>query len=326
MFHELIIELKKDGHEIIITSRDLANTVSLLNQKYLEHTTIGKHYGKNIIKKYMGYPIRIYLLYKFLKEKKPAVSISQSSFHSPVVSFILRIPCIYTNDNEHAFGNIAAYLFADRFFVPENMPWSRITKISNIKNKIRIYPGIKEGIYLWSKYKNISISRKNEVKTKKHVYIRPEPRTAAYYKGGINFMDNMIIGLQKKYDVTILPRDNYQINYYSNKKFGTTNVSKKTIDIEKIANECSLFIGAGGSMTRELALLGVPSISVYQDELLGVDKYLIEHEIMEYDPAITLDKIINIINRSNVNINRNIMMEKGEIAYNMIKDEILKYK
>jgi predicted glycosyltransferase len=326
MFHEMILELKKEGHEIIITSRDLANTIELLNQKNLEHTTIGKHYGKNIIKKYMGYPIRIYLLYKFLKEKKPEVSISQSSFHSPAVSFLLRIPCIYTNDNEHAFGNIAAYLFADKYFVPENMPWSRITKIGNIKNKMRIYPGIKEGIYLWSKYKKVNASIKNAVETKKHVYIRPEPRTAAYYKGGIDFMDNMIIGLQKKYEVTILPRDSYQVNHYSNKKFGKANVSRKTIDIEKIAKECSLFIGAGGSMTREIALLGVPSISVYQDALLGVDKFLIEHKIMQYDPSITLDKLFNMINKSNENIHQNKMMEKGEIAYNMIKDEILKYK
>jgi predicted glycosyltransferase len=326
MFHELILELKKEGHEIIITSRDLANTIELLNQKFLDHTTIGKHNGKNIIKKYIGYPIRIYLLYKFLRKLKPDISISQSSFHSPVVSLLLRIPCIYTNDNEHAFGNIAAYLFADRFLVPENMPWSRITKIGNIKNKMKIYPGIKEGIYLWSKYKNICNERTSEIKTKIHVYIRPEPRTAAYYKGGIDFMDNMIIGLQRKCEVTILPRDSYQVNHYSNKKFGNANVSRKTIDIEKIAKECSLFIGAGGSMTREIALLGVPSISVYQDALLGVDKYLIENKIMQYDPEITLDKIFSIINSHTENKNQNIMMEKGEKAYNMIKEEILKYK
>ena len=142
----------------------------------------------------------------------------------------------------------------------------------------------------------------------------------------IDFMDNMIIGLQRKCEVTILPRDSYQVNHYSNKKFGNANVSRKTIDIEKIAKECSLFIGAGGSMTREIALLGVPSISVYQDALLGVDKYLIENKIMQYDPEITLDKIFSIINSHTENKNQNIMMEKGEKAYNMIKEEILKYK
>ena len=47
---------------------------------------------------------------------------------------------------------------------------------------------------------------------------------------------------------------------------------------------------------------------------------------MQYDPEITLDKIFSIINSHTENKNQNIMMEKGEKAYNMIKEEILKYK
>ncbi len=326
MFHELILELQKDGHEIIITSRPLANTIDLLNQKKMNHNSIGKHYGKNIFKKYLGYPIRVYHLYNFLKSNKPDIAISQSSFHSPFVSFLLRIPCIYTNDNEHAFGNIAAYLFADKFLVPENMPWNRITNIWNIKKKMKKYPGIKEGIYLWSKYKNIYSEQISEIKTKKNIYIRPEPRTAAYYKGGIDFMDNMIIGLQKIHNVTILPRDHFQIDHYSNKKFGETKVLRNVIELENIAKDCSLFIGAGGSMTREIALLGIPSISVYQDALLEVDKILIENKIMHYDPDITLDKILSFMKIPINNKTQRTMMEKGEQAYIMIKEEILKYK
>jgi predicted glycosyltransferase len=132
--------------------------------------------------------------------------------------------------------------------------------------------------------------------------------------------------LQKKFDVTILPRDEWQMIYYSNKKFGSTKVNKKPIDLEIIAKECSLFIGAGGSMTREIALLGIPSISVYQDELLGVDKILIEKKIMHHDPEITLDKILSFIKNPTNNNAQISMMEKGEKAYHMLKEEILKYK
>jgi len=41
MFYQLIKELEADGHEVIITSRPLANTLALLNQKGLTHTPIG---------------------------------------------------------------------------------------------------------------------------------------------------------------------------------------------------------------------------------------------------------------------------------------------
>jgi hypothetical protein len=136
----------------------------------------------------------------------------------------------------------------------------------------------------------------------------------------------MIIGLQKKFDVTILPRDEWQTKHYSDKKFGSTKVNKNPIDLEIIAKQCSLFIGAGGSMTREIALLGIPSISVYQDELLGVDKILIENKIMHYDPEITLDKVLSFMNAPTNNYAQLTMMEKGEKAYNMLKEEIIKYK
>jgi predicted glycosyltransferase len=68
MFYQLIKELEADGHEVIITSRPLANTIALLNQKGLIHTPIGEHYGKYIVKKRFGYPIRVSQLYRFLKQ------------------------------------------------------------------------------------------------------------------------------------------------------------------------------------------------------------------------------------------------------------------
>ena len=118
MFHDLINELKGEGHTIIITSRPLANTIQLLEQKGMNHVVIGKHYGKNILMKAIGYPIRVLHLYRFLKNKKIDLAVSQSSFHSPVVSFLLSVPSIYTNDNEHANGNMFGFLFASNILLP----------------------------------------------------------------------------------------------------------------------------------------------------------------------------------------------------------------
>ena len=111
MFHDLIRELESEGHEVIITCRPLANTVDLLVQHKLEHTIVGEHYGKNIFRKIFGYPIRIWQLVSFLRNKNIDVAVSQSSFHSPMVARILRKPSIYTNDNEHALGNIPCFIF-----------------------------------------------------------------------------------------------------------------------------------------------------------------------------------------------------------------------
>jgi predicted glycosyltransferase len=323
MFYQLIKELEAEGHEIVITSRPLANTVELLDQAGLAHRIIGNHYGRNIFYKIFGYPIRVTQLYNYLKNKRIDIAISQSSFHSPLVGRMLGIPSIYTNDNEHAIGNIPAFLFANRILIPESLSKNKVAKMGGSIKKIIQYPGVKEGIYLWSKYDEIAKHRKINNTEKVDIYIRPEPRTAQYYKGGLNFLDNIIINLQKRYSVTILPRDQVQANHYTHPNFGSTIVAKKTRSIESIAEKCSLFIGAGGSMTRELAMLGIPTISVYQDELLDVDKYLIENKIMNHIPDISIDKIEDIIKSVKQDTSQPEMMVKGKNAYQLFKRTIL---
>ena len=106
LFKDLIKELESEGHEIVVTCRPLSNTVSLLDLHNIKYTIIGKHYGKDFLKKIMGYPIRVWQLQKFIKPLGVDVAISQSSFHSPVAARLLGIPSIYMNDNEQDNQNL----------------------------------------------------------------------------------------------------------------------------------------------------------------------------------------------------------------------------
>jgi len=51
-------------------------------------------------------------------------------------------------------------------------------------------------------------------------------------------------------------------------------VAGSVIDGPSLVAQSSLFIGAGGTMTAEAALLGVPTISIYPGEPTFVEKYL----------------------------------------------------
>ena len=148
-FHDMIDELKKK-HEVLLTSRPLANTIELLELSGFSHHVIGKHYGQNALKKVFGFVIRIGQLYKFLRNKGIDIAVSHSSFYSPVVSKLLGIRCIYLNDNEHAAGNKISFLFADKIMVPEFLDVEKVKKQWAREEKIIRYPGVKEGIYLWS--------------------------------------------------------------------------------------------------------------------------------------------------------------------------------
>lgn len=326
MFHDLIRELEKDGHEVVITSRPLANTVQLLDQRGLKHTVIGEHYGKNFYKKMFGYPIRVMQLRSFLKDKKIDLAISQSSFHSPLTAWLLGVPSIYTNDNEHAMGNKPSFIFASRILIPENLAIDKVATWGVSAKKVMQYPGVKEGIYLWSKGEKIQKERNNTTDKTIRIYIRPEPQTAQYYKGKQNFLDDTIIELKDKYSITVLPRDKNQSEHYSQLKFTGVHVPEKPMSFDEIAAKCTVFIGAGGSMTRELAILGIPTISVYQDDLLDVDGYLLHQGLMLHEPSLTSEKLENFINSLQNKPPSLELMDKGKQAYELFKTQILKFK
>lgn len=321
LFKDLLKELESDGHEVIVTCRPLSNTVSLLDLHQIKYTIIGKHYGKKFLSKIIGYPIRVYQLKKFIKPLKVNIAISQSSFHSPAAARWLGIPSIYMNDNEHAMGNIPSFISASKVLIPEFLSVKKVKKQgANIK-KIVSYPGVKEGIYLWQRYLSDEVLNPNS-NEEKNIYIRPEPRTAQYYKGGENFLDDVICALKEKYRITILTRDKEQFGHYNSSQFSGVNVPEKPLSFDEIAQNCLLFIGAGGTMTREMAVTGIPTISVYRDQLLDVDKYLIQQNLMQHLPELSVQNVLTYLKKNNKKMPNKDLLLKGKESYYLIKSLI----
>lgn len=320
-FKPFIKELQIEGHEIIITCRDLANTIDLIKQNNYDYTEIGGHAGKNTIKKILYFPKRVWLLWKFLRKKKPDLSISHSSFYSPFVSYLLKRPSIYINDNEHAKGNYLAFKFATVILLPEFLSKKAIALNWPRKYNIKFYPGIKEGVYL---SKDDFIVSKSNLKKRPTIFIRPEPWTAQYYKAGNYFFDDLLNELTESYNIKILPRGRDQAHHYKHNSFVNINVLEHPLMLKDIINDCDLFIGAGGTMTREIAYTGIPTISIYQDELLEVDKYLIDNNFMYHYVDLKkndVDQRINAINNSQ----KGILKSKGLEAYEFIRQTIFEY-
>ena len=321
LFKDLLKDLEAEGHEIIVTCRPLSNTVSLLKLHKIKYSIIGKHYGKNIFKKMFGYPIRVEQLMKFIKPFKVDIAISQSSFHSPVAARLLGIPSIYMNDNEHAMGNIPSFICASRIMIPEFLSIKKVKKQGASTKKIISYPGVKEGIYLWQKYLLNGKEDKSQISAKK-IYIRPEPRTAQYYKGGENFLDEVIADLKNSYSITMLTRDKEQLDHYQSAKFTGIHVPEKPLSFDEIASDCLLFIGAGGTMTREMAVIGIPTISVYQDDLLDVDQYLIKEGLMQHLPKPKTEVVLEYLKQNNTKLPNTNLLLKGKQTYFLIKSLI----
>ncbi|WIM06128.1 MAG: DUF354 domain-containing protein [Candidatus Nitricoxidivorans perseverans] len=323
MFAAMIRDLERE-HEVVITCRPLANTVDLLDLHGFKYEIVGIHYGGKLSAKLFGFPIRVMQLRKFLAGRKVDVAISQSSFHSPVVSRLLGVRCIYMNDNEHAMGNIPAFICADTIMVPEFLGMEKLRKQCANPKKVIHYPGVKEGIYLWELDARLRLAAPApRTKARPAVYIRPEPWTAQYYKGSRDFLDDLIIGMKDSVDIVLLPRGKEQGKHYQDNKFEGIRVVTTALDIADIAPDCDLFIGAGGTMTREMAVLGIPTISVYQDELLDVDRYLLDVGAFLHRPELTATEALEHLNSSSHRPPNRALLEKGRAAYDMVKNAIL---
>ncbi len=322
-FGSMIRELQLE-HEIIITCRPLANTIELLNLHGFPHQVVGIHYGRKLWRKVYGYPIRIVQLCSYLRDKKPDVAISHSSFHSPIAAALLGCRSIYLNDNEHAVGNIPSFIFADTVMVPEFLDRRKVRRQGARDKKIVQYPGVKEGIYLWQMpglEPGKPIPGKNG---RRRVFVRPEPSTAQYYKGSLNFLDDVLLELRGKVEIVVSPRGKEQAAHYESSEFSGITVLHKPMPLAEIVNGCSLFIGAGGTMTREMAVLGIPTISVYQGELLDVDRYLIENGQMIHRPELTAELALDYLDVFERKFPRAELLEKGKEAYALIKAELLR--
>lgn len=319
MFLPIITELRRD-HQVIITCRPLANTIEMLELVNLDYVVVGKHYGKNIFAKLYGFPIRVFQLFRFLSSKNIDLAISQSSFHSPLVSFLLGKPSLYMNDNEHAKGNIISFFFATKILVPEFFSLEMVKQQWGNPSKVIQYPGVKEGIYLSTMMLKKAIRVPNQ---KKAIYIRPEPWTAQYYSGNTDFLDELIVNLKNDYNILIFPRGPEQALHYQSTEFSGVTIQSNPLNLVDIVSNCDLFIGAGGTMTREIAILGIPTFSVYQDDLLKVDEYLIQNKIMEYDRNLSANSVTDFLHMNTNKEPNSELLQKGNMARKLVISELL---
>ena len=319
-FAGMIREFRKN-HTVVLTCRQLANTTELLDLHGFDFHVVGKHYGKNTLKKGLGFGVRAIQLYRFLKEHHIDVAISHSSFQSPVVARMLGTRSIYLNDNEHAAGNRIAFLFADTIMVPEYLDISKVTRQWAQRSKIRVYPGVKEGVYLWS-YRPKRRPPVNATEGSS-IFVRPEPWSAQYYSGRKDVLDDLLVELGRHHHVTILPRGAAQMQHFQQARFTGVKVAEQSLHLADIMNNCDLFIGAGGTMTREAAVLGIPTISTYQDSLLDVDRYLIQIGSMVHNKNLDVAFVDRFMRERGRTAPKRDLIGKGREAYDLIRDTLL---
>lgn len=298
-FEPLMKMLKKEGVEFLITARPYQQTIELLKQKKTNYKIVGKHYGKNKFRKAFGLFFRSFLLWKEIIKQKNRISfsISHGSPYCSIASNFAGIYNLWTLDGDKAKDVITPSVkFANKVVIPEIVPKENYVKMGTREEKIIQYPGLKEEVYLWNFKPNKGYLEDIGVETDKPVIlVRPEASKAVYIKE-TEFLVPLIKTLKEDNSIILIPRTPDQKVAYKRIFGNSIFIPTEVLDGPNVIANSSLVISAGGTINREAVVLGKRVVSTFREELLTIDKWLIENRFMLHNPNPSKAFVDDVIN------------------------------
>jgi len=277
-FIPIIAELKRRGHEVVLTARDAFQVCELADECGLAYLRIGRHYGKNPVMKILGLLRRAGQLLPFALREKPDLALSHGARSQTLACNLLRIPTILIADYEHA-RTVATthprWTIVPDSIDPEGLP-SRI-------NRVRYYRGIKEDVYVPEFKPSPGLLETLGVRGGDVIVtVRPPANEAHYYNPE---SDVLLVELMARICRTpglqaiLLPRNHAQGERFR-KDYPAWFEGAKTIIPPRAVNGLDLLwysdfvVSGGGTMNREAAALGIPVYSIFRGKTGAVDRSL----------------------------------------------------
>ncbi len=281
LFAPLIREFQRQGHRTLVTARDYGYTRDLMDQKGIPYDLVGRHPGKKRFLKVVGLLARVAALVRWSRGKKIDVAVSHGSRALVLACAILRIPCVTMYDYEFVFTRIFNSL-STKVMLPDAFSDDVLEALGLRSDRVILYPGLKEEIYLGDFSPDPSILDQLGVKGDQVVVTIRPPATAAHYHNPLSekIMQVLTDRVSAQSDVIglVLPRTIEQGDAVRKTLKNPANfrILKRAVDGLNLIAHSDLVVGGGGTMNREAALLGVPVYSVFTGRVGTVDRALSE--------------------------------------------------
>jgi predicted glycosyltransferase len=270
--------LKERGHEVFSTTRSGYGGFEASSLVNYDIVPVGKH-GLTPYEKLIESSRRIELLADIVVKKNFDLSISFSSPECARVSYGLGVPHIMFSDSPHAVhASRLAVPLSNLLFTPWLIPKKVWVKYGISERKIVQYKCIDAAFWIknWA-YKDVR-SELN-LSNKATIVIRMHEEHASYLlgKNKMNVLDvikNVVKEYYDKANIVVLARYPDQISYLK-QELDNKIILPNFVDGPSLLKYSDIFIGFGGTMTHEAALLSVPSISLFPGKATLVESFLI---------------------------------------------------
>ncbi len=289
-FEPLYRDLLREGHELLLTTRTYREAEEVLELKKLRFHIIGEHGGATRIGKLLASGRRIVKLGQLIEDWRPDTAVSFSSPEAARVAFGLGIPHITANDSPHIRPVARLTIPLSRYVCS---PWiiGRHVWLSfgALPDSLIPYRALDAAAWLKRHKPNPGVLRQLSLKRDKPIIVlRTEESFASYLEGKasdkkpvIGPVARELLRLNLDAQIVISTRYGRQAPVLRQEFGNRVRVIDHIVDSTSLLFYSSAFIGSGGTMTVEAALLGRPAISCFPGEKPLYIKYLEKERLVE---------------------------------------------
>lgn len=270
-------EFENRGHSLLFTARKRAFTCELMDYYGFNYTIAGKGSRSSLLGKVTSVLLRAYALARIMRNSGVDVSFGHGSRSLPLASKWLGIPSVTMFDYEWVDTRVYNR-FCNTILLPDVIKKDQCIKAGIDVSRVVFFSGLKEEIYLSERTSETDVPeilglRKDAI----HILFRPPATTAHYHDRKAEEIMKVVFAMLSKVEnlqVIYLPRTPGQIEVARKKTGIEMIVPDIVLDGPSLIEASDLVIGGGGTITREAAVLGVPSFSFFTGQEGMVDQSL----------------------------------------------------
>ena len=275
-FSPLIDELRSKDVEVLATSRKYRELGPLAERVGLDLKYVGERGGRNPIEQLEAATRRQTEIIPLVKAFEPLVAVSVASAVCARVAFGLGAKHIAVNDSPHSdvAGRLSLPL-SYQVMCPWVIPVEVWSSFGIGRGQVTKYHALDPAAWLKRKAFGGPVPRLDP--KKKTITVRVQESDSPYLAGRDRGWTNIVLQrLAQTFtdcNLVALCRYDYQVGEIK-RAFGSNYiVPDEIIDGQGLLSATDLFVGMGGTMNAEAALMGVPAISAFQGWLY-TDAYL----------------------------------------------------
>lgn len=296
LFSEPIIEKLGKKHDLLCTSRDYEEVSKLAKIRNFDLIFVGKHGGGDKKSKLKASIDRMERLSRKIKTFSPDIVISFCSPEAARIAFGLGIRHIAFCDSPHAEAVMRLTLpLIQKLLIPLTIPKKEFSKYGIDEKNIIQYKAIDAFVTIQRKIdEKAKLPFKNN--NRKNILIRVEEEEASYTLKSSKIIP-IIKKIEKEYEkenIVVLGRYTKQIKNLQKIIGKKVKIVKMTYDGKHLLKNTDIFIGSGGTMTAESALMGIPTIS-YNAVPNIIENFLVKRYLVKRETS--PNKISNYIKK-----------------------------